>query len=155
MYCGTSMFAWIIDYTVKLPAISDAMMSIRRHYNVLGICIYKYLPKLKRIWSMVVLCYNRFPPNRKFHRHDVLCVIWPHLLPKAHVHDDIIKWKHFPRYWSFVRGIHRSPVNSPHKGQWRGALMFTLICVRINGWANTRGAGDLRRHRPHCDVIVM
>ena len=39
-------------------------------------------------------------------------------------HDDVIKWKHFPRYWPFVWGIHRSPVNSPHKGQWRGALMF-------------------------------
>ena len=32
-------------------------------------------------------------------------------------HDDVIKWKHFPRYWSLVRGIHQSPVNSPHKGQ--------------------------------------
>ena len=31
--------------------------------------------------------------------------------------DDVIKWKHFPRYWPFVRGIHRSPVNSPHKDQ--------------------------------------
>ena len=39
-------------------------------------------------------------------------------------HDDVIKWKHFPRYWPFVRGIHRSPVNSHHKGQWRGALDF-------------------------------
>ena len=53
-------------------------------------------------------------------------------------HDDVIKWKHFPRYWPFVRGIHRPPVNSPHKGQWRGALMFTLICARINGWVNNR-----------------
>ena len=70
-------------------------------------------------------------------------------------HDDVIKWKHFPRNWPFVRGIHRSPVNSPHKGQWRGALMFTLICARINGWVNTREAGDLRRYRPHYDVIVM
>ena len=35
-------------------------------------------------------------------------------------HDGVIKWKHFPRDWPFVRGIHRSPVNSPHKGQWRG-----------------------------------
>ena len=42
-------------------------------------------------------------------------------------HGDVIKWKHFPRYWPFVREIHRSPVNSPHKGQWRGALMFSLI----------------------------
>ena len=57
-------------------------------------------------------------------------------------HDDVIKWKHFPRYLPFVRGIHRSPVNSPHKGQWRGALMFSLICVWINGWVNNREAGD-------------
>ena len=42
-------------------------------------------------------------------------------------HNDVIKWKHFPRYCVFVRRIHRSPVNSPHKGQWRGALMFSLI----------------------------
>ena len=43
-------------------------------------------------------------------------------------HDDFIKWKIFPRYWPFLRGIHRSPVKSHHKGQWRGALMFSLIC---------------------------
>ena len=70
-------------------------------------------------------------------------------------HNDVIKWKHFPRYWPFVRGIHRSPVNSPRKGQWRGALMFTLICTRINGWVNNCEAGDLRRNRAHYDVIVM
>ena len=70
-------------------------------------------------------------------------------------HDDVIKWKHFPRYWPFVWGIHRSPVNSPHKGQWRRALMFPLICVGINGWVNNRKAGDLRRYRAHYDVIVM
>ena len=71
------------------------------------------------------------------------------------LHDDVIKWKHFPRYWPFVRGIHRSPVNSPHKGQWRGALMFTLICARINSWVNNCEAGDLRGNRAHYDVIVM
>ena len=61
----------------------------------------------------------------------------------------------FPRYWPFVRGIHRSPVNSPRKGQWRGALMFSLICVWINSWVNNREAGDLRHHRAHYDVIVV
>ena len=71
------------------------------------------------------------------------------------IHDDAIKWKHFPRYWPFVRGIHRSPVDSPHKGQWRGALMFSLIFVWINGWVNNREAGDLRRYRAHYDVTVM
>ena len=70
-------------------------------------------------------------------------------------HDDVIKWKHFPRYWTFVRRIHRSPVNSPHKGQWRGALMFTLVWAWINGKVNNRGAGDLRRHHAHYDVNVM
>ena len=39
-------------------------------------------------------------------------------------HDDVIKWKHFPRYWPFVRGMHQSPVNSPHKGQWRWGWWF-------------------------------
>ena len=47
------------------------------------------------------------------------------------------------------------PVNSPHKGQWGGALMFALICVWINGWVNNREAGDLRRNRAHYDVNVM
>ena len=74
---------------------------------------------------------------------------------QGHVHDDVIKWKHFSRYWPFVRGIHRSPVNSTHKGQWRGALMFTLISARINGWVNKREAGDLGHNRAHYDVIVM
>ena len=74
---------------------------------------------------------------------------------KRFSHDDVIKWKHFPLYWSFVRGIHRSSVNSPDKGQWRGAFMFSLICVRINGWVNNGEAGDLIRYRVHCDVTVM
>ena len=43
----------------------------------------------------------------------------------------------------------------PHKGQWRGALMFSFICACINGWVNNREAGDLRSHRAHYDVIVM
>ena len=70
-------------------------------------------------------------------------------------HDDVIKWKHFPRYWPFVRGIHRSTVNSPYKGQWREALVFSLICAWMNGCVNNRMAGDLRRHCAHYDVTVM
>ena len=69
------------------------------------------------------------------------------------LHDDVIKLKHFPRY--FVRGIHRPPVNSPHKGQWRGAFKFFFICTWINGWVYNGEAGDLRRYRAHYDVIVM
>ena len=69
------------------------------------------------------------------------------------IHDYVIKWKHFPRYLPFVRGIHRSPMNSPHKGQWRGALAFSLICARKNVWVNNREAVDLRRHGLHFDAL--
>ena len=55
-------------------------------------------------------------------------------------HDDVIKWKHFPRYWLFVRGIHRSPLNSPHKSQWRGALMF-FFNLRPNKRFNKQSSG--------------
>ena len=46
-------------------------------------------------------------------------------------------------------------ITGPHKGQWRGALMFSLICARINDWVNNPEAGDLRRYRGHYDVNVM
>ena len=71
------------------------------------------------------------------------------------LYDDVIKWKHFPRYWPFVWGIHRSPVNFLHKGQWRGALILSLICAWIYGWVNNREAGDLRRNHADYDVTVM
>ena len=61
----------------------------------------------------------------------------------------------FRVYWPFVRGIHRSSVNSPHKGQWLRALIFSLIFAWISGWVNYREAGVLRRHRAHYDVIVI
>ena len=70
-------------------------------------------------------------------------------------HDDFIKWRHFPRYWPFVRGIHRSAVNSPHKGQWREAVMFSFIWAWINTWVNNHKACDLRRHCSHYDVTLM
>ena len=80
---------------------------------------------------------------------------WPtSMIPKAS-YDDVTKWNHFPCHWPFVREIHRATVYSLHKSQWCGALMFSLICAWINGWANTGDAGDLRRHRVHYDATVM
>ena len=68
-------------------------------------------------------------------------------------------WRHqmatFSAKLALRAGNSPVPVNSPHKGQWRGALMFSLICVWINDWVNNREAGDLRRHRGHYDVNVM
>ena len=62
-------------------------------------------------------------------------------------------WRHQMEAVSALLAI--CVVNSPHKGQWRGALMFSLICAWINGWVNNREAGDLRRNRAHYDVIIM
>ena len=70
-------------------------------------------------------------------------------------HDDVIKSKDFPCHWPFVLEIHWSPVNSPHKGQWRGVFVFSLIGAWTNGWINNRVVGDLIRHRAHYDVTVM
>ena len=107
------------------------------------------MPELRQTWDTLPRCCGIIPEtNPKF-------LIFIQVFPLQDYHDDVIKWRHFPRYWPFVRGIHRSPVNSQHKGQWRGALMFSLICIWLNDWVNNREAGDLRRHRAHCDVIVM
>ena len=65
------------------------------------------------------------------------------------------KWKNVPRYWLFVRGIHRSPVDFPHKGQWRVTLMFSLICAWTNFCTSNRDTGDLKNHRPRYDVTVI
>ena len=98
---------------------------------------------------LVACLWSNHPPNQ--------CWVAVNLLTRSlnQAQDDVMKWKLFPRYWSFVRGIHRSPVNSPHKGKWRGALVFSLICARIKGWVNNREAGDFRRHHAHYCVIVM
>ena len=86
---------------------------------------------------------NEIYPIKCAHRFVLPCFV---VLPLKLFHDDVIKWKHFPRYWSFVRGIYRSPVDFSREGQWRGALMFSLMCVWTNAWANSRYTGDLRRH---------
>ena len=96
-----------------------------------------------------------------FHTYTVYCFskthsgIYMSFYPSWMDHDDIIKWKHFPRYWPFVRGVHRLLVNSPHKGQWRGSLMISLICAWTNSWINNWDTGDLRCHRAHYDITVM
>ena len=97
--------------------------------------------------------------------HICLRDLYHHSLNQCqNIHGDVSKWKHFPCYWPVVRWIHRSPVNSPHKGQWRGALIFSVICAWINGWVNNRVAGDLTpshslgRHRnaiSKCQSLVF
>ena len=114
-----------------------------RHMKCLVICKYE---KEIYINFLIISCWRTCL---------FFMLVWSYQHTTSGLHDDVIQWKHFPRYWPFLRGIHRSPVNSPHKGQWRRALMFFFICARINGWVNNREAGDLRCYRTHYDVIVM
>ena len=107
------------------------------HPTLYGECIYFSMPEL----LLNQPCQWKGPPGE-----------W---LLGINTHDDATKWKHLPCYWPFVRGIHRSPVNSPHKGQWRGALMFSLISAWTNGWVNKRDACDLGRNNAHYDITVM
>ena len=111
---------------------SKRLMLPTRHFLAMSTAAWAYSRVFAMVWSPTV----RSPV-------------------KVLKHDDVTKWKYFPRYWPFVRGIHRSPVNSPHKGQWCETLMFSLVCAWINGWVNDREAGNLRRHRGHDDVTVM
>ena len=74
-------------------------------------------------------------PNITFSLANGHSVTFPVLMGNKPLnHDGVTKWKHFPRYWPFVRRNHRSPVNSPHKGQWRGALILSFICAWIHAW---------------------
>ena len=130
--------------------------NIRHYYSSHS----QYLPEFS--WSKSHIC--EMLPIMSFHTCNELincrislsleCCVQREQIEQSD-HDDVIEWKHFPRHWPFVRGIHRLPVNSPHKGQWCGDLMFSLICAWTNSWTNNADAGDLRRHRAHYDAIVM
>ena len=72
-------------------------------------------------WLCLFKLWIKFVKLNAF--NGIMCSWWN----KSQQHDDVIKWKHFPHYWPFVRGIHWSPVDSPYKGQWCGALMVSLI----------------------------
>ena len=76
-----------------------------------------------------------------FHgQFDDSTALWTDENKRTIVHDDVIQWKHFPPYWPFVPGIHRWPANSPHKSQWRGALMLSFICA-LNTWLSKQSWG--------------
>ena len=101
-----------------------------------------------------------FTPNERWLIPDLAVGTWITKAAPAKPKACLLKNKRFMMTSSNgdifrVSGHLCSPVNSPHKGQWRGALVFALICVWINGWVNNHEAGDLRRYSAHYDVTVM
>ena len=170
--CGTHKLWWVdrsFCYTnlcFKVNAISISCCTL--HYVDMSSVILVFRMAINLIWfdllwictydiNLCILICATFLEHLKkymhFRRTNLLTLRWMHETFTAQ--DDVIKWKHFPHYWPFVWGIHRSPVNSPHKGQWRGALMFSLICAWTISWGNNGDASDLRRHHAHYDVTVI
>ena len=117
-WCGVLMFLLVstwkktVEQTIERQMNWDGLTLIWRHSNALR-CVTKLRCVLRGSMQFVTGLSDR---NKICQNH--FATTW---------------WRHqmetFPRYWPFVRGIHRSPVNSPHKGQWRGALMFSVICA--------------------------
>ena len=70
-------------------------------------------------------------------------------------HDDVIRWKHFPRYWPFVRVFTGDRWIPRPKASDTELWCFLFICALINGWVNNCQAGDLRCHRGNYGVTVM
>ena len=104
----------ITDGNIYIEDLPPPMINIKKTkylHNDTDFCICYYLHH-DYIWRVNLLLSSAKKEARALSQ---CCEI---------IHDDVIKWKHFPRYWPFVRGIHRSPVNSRRKGQWNGALIF-------------------------------
>ena len=130
------------DYWASIWLNRRIYMKYIVFYSIDGSCVFCYqLRQVSTVLPWLGSCkFYPYPPGP--------------LALGCSYNDDVIKWKHFPRYWPFVRGIHWSPVNSPHKGQWCGALTFSLIYAWLNGWVNNREAGDLGRHFNAMDIYI-
>ena len=103
----------------------------------------KLILLLRDIRTIQLCCKNG---NNTTTMEDTTIFLWRHSNLFS-VHDAVIKWKLFPRYWPVVRWIHRSLVNSPRKGPGTQALV--IFFVLTNGYKQP-SAGDLRRHDGHC-----
>ena len=125
-----------------------------------GILFNIRMIKTHAIWNLLKKYTEQTSLSNKNLRYPQWRLSWGHDNSRlfgstTQTHDDVIKWKHLPCYWPIVRGIHRSPVDSSRKGQWRGLLKLYLICAWTNGWANNRNADDLWRHCSYFDVSAM
>ena len=152
IWCFFFICAWIKGWVNKREA-GDSRRH-RAHYDVTAMFSFR-LQSMAVTWRACTKCFPWSCCLRNTFRMTILARMPGPVRVSSVRHDDVIKWKHFRRHWPVVRGIHRRPVKSPHRGQWRGALMFSLIWAWINGWVNSREAGDLRRYCAHYDVTVM
>ena len=105
----SQIMAWILNGS--MPLSEPMTVSLLTH-----ICVTQFQ------WISCLI------PEKNGTQHDSWCSNSINHQPYSSLRccssHDVIKWKHFPRYWPFVWWIHRSPVNSPLKGQWRRAFLW-------------------------------
>ena len=123
----------------------------------------KYFHVMTPPWSPGVICAIEWDFSPSDQCMDDYCgtpsVCWSHcylikkiaMLPGfnnryMHQNNDVMICYNFPSYRPLLRGIHWSPMDSLHKGQWRGALIYSLMCPLRTGWTSIGVAGELRRH---------
>ena len=137
-------FVWGI-VTGEFPAQMTSNAKMFPLDDVIIIQKKKFQIRWNLTWNRCIL----HEPQVSIHNHGVV----DRLSPPPINHDDVIKWKHFPRNWPFVRGIHRSRW-IPHT-QASGAELWCFLWSVSDDWVNNREAGDLRRHRGHYDDNVI
>ena len=145
----TDIHHWIMDWLIM--EIWYPLFAFGFSYQVNSLSLVIFLVLSIYLFFIYFLRKTMYGPFNTHYHHVLFLIKYTIWIS----HDDVIKWINFLRYWPFVRGLHRSPVNSPHKGQWRGALIFSLIYTWINGWVNNGAAGDLRHYRAHYYVTVI
>ena len=146
MHCGIYEMVLLRRYTAYVHTdspLSSRWLQMSWHHISTWPSAVTMLNRLRLYFCMNSLVHPRY--THTFHFSTATIV----------VHGDVIKWKHFTRYWSFVRGTIGHWWTPPRKGQWRGALVFSLICARTNCQASNRDAGHLGRYRTYYDFTVL
>ena len=127
----------------------DFTCNNRIMHSFTGMRNVKFAPPLKRLPFLEIR--PQWP--RTGCVYEVCIIVYPaYWWPSDH--DDVIKWKYFPRYWPSVRGIHRSPVNAPHKGHGVSRSFDVFFDLRLNkglskqswGWWVETPSRPLWRH---------
>ena len=124
-------------------------------FQQLSCCAYLILCKGRHGDRWIPITNGRWCQKGCAGRDFVCFMLWELIhgnLTCAPKHDDAIKWKHFPRYWPFVRGIGRSSVNSPQKAQWRRALMFSLM-IKFSDFNKYITCQLMHKLHVHCGIV--
>ena len=152
------IFILLLSYSSTKESIRSANYSVDIYVTVYPsyISLWKICPPLISHWPQInkIVIYKLHQSS-----NSQIITLSPGISMDIWHTVTLSRWRHqmetFKRYWPFLRGIHRSPMNFQQKGQWSGALMFSLICVWIHSCVNNSETGDWRRHRAHYDVTVM